>query len=113
MEECIFCKIINKELSSTIIYEDDKFLVIKDVFPKAPLHLLAIPKKHIISVNYLELEDKDLIGGLILLAKSIAKEQGTAESGYRLTFNIGKDSGQIVNHLHLHIMGGGKLIDNL
>lgn len=107
--DCLFCKIINKELASTIIYEDDKFLVIKDIFPKAPLHLLAIPKKHIISVNYLGSEDKNLIGELILLAKSIAKELGTAESGYRLIFNIGKDSGQTVDHLHLHIMGGGEL----
>lgn len=106
---CLFCKIINKELTSAIIYEDDKFLAIKDIFPKAPLHLLVIPKRHIISVNYLEPEDKELIGGLILLAKKIAKEQGTAESGYRLSFNIGKDSGQTVDHLHLHLMGGGGL----
>ena len=109
MEECIFCKIINKELPSTIIYEDDKFLAIKDIFPKAPLHLLVIPKKHIISVNYLEPKDKGLIGDLILLAKSIAKDQGTAESGYRLSFNVGQDSGQTVAHLHLHLMGGGGL----
>ena len=107
--DCLFCKIINKELPSTVVYEDDKFLVIKDIFPKAPVHLLAIPQKHIISPNYLEPKDKELIGELILLAKSIAKEQGIAESGYRLIFNIGKDSGQTVDHLHLHIRGGEKL----
>ena len=106
---CLFCKIVAKELSSTIVYEDDKFLAIKDIFPKAPLHLLLIPKKHIISVNYLEPADKDLVGDLILLAKLIAKEQGTAESGYRLSFNIGKDSGQTIDHLHLHLMGKGQL----
>ncbi|MDO8601319.1 MAG: histidine triad nucleotide-binding protein [bacterium] len=107
--DCLFCKIINKELPSTIVYEDDKFLVVQDIAPKAPIHLLAIPKKHINSVNYLEPEDKELAGGLILLAKFIAKEQGIAESGYRLIFNTGKDSGQTVDHLHLHIMGGEKL----
>jgi len=106
---CLFCKIINKELPSTIVYGDDKFLAIKDIFPKAPVHLLIIPRKHIISVNYLELKDKDLMGELILLAKSIAKEQGIADSGYSLSFNTGKDSGQTIDHLHLHIMGGGKL----
>ncbi|OGZ23439.1 MAG: histidine triad nucleotide-binding protein [Candidatus Nealsonbacteria bacterium RIFCSPLOWO2_01_FULL_41_9] len=108
-KDCLFCKIINKELPSAVVYEDDKFLVIKDIFPKAPIHLLVIPKEHIISVNYLESKDKELIGELVLLAKSVAKKQGTAESGYRLVFNVGKDSGQTVDHLHLHIMGGEKL----
>jgi histidine triad (HIT) family protein len=108
-EDCLFCKIINKELPSTILHEDDKFLVIKDINPKAPVHLLVIPRKHIISVNHLGPGDKELMGELILLAKSIALKQGIAESGYRLSFNVGKDSGQTVDHLHLHIMGGGKL----
>lgn len=109
MEDCLFCKIIAKELPSTVVYEDDKFLAIKDIFPKAPLHLLIIPKNHIVSVNHLEPGDKELIGELILLGKLIAKEQGTAESGYRLSFNAGRDSGQTIDHLHLHLMGKGKL----
>ena len=109
MESCLFCKIINKELPSTIVHEDDKFLAIKDIFPKAPLHLLVIPKRHIVSINHLESADKELIGELIWLAKAIAQDQDTAESGYRLSFNIGKDSGQTVDHLHLHLMGKGKL----
>ena len=107
--DCLFCKIINKELPSTIVYEDDKFLAIKDIFPKAPVHILVIPKRHIASVNHLKPEDKDLTGELILLAKSIAKGQGIADSGYRLSLNAGKDSGQTIDHLHLHLMGGGKL----
>ncbi len=109
MENCLFCKIINKELPSKIVYEDDKFLAIRDIAPKAPIHILAIPKRHINSVNSLEFSDRELVGELILLAKSIAREQGIADSGYRLVFNLGKDSGQTVDHLHLHIMGGGPL----
>jgi len=109
MADCIFCKIINKELPSQILYEDDNSIVIKDVAPKAPLHLLIIPKKHIPSVNHLELKDKILIGELFFVAQKIAREQGVAETGYRLIFNIGKDAGQTIDHLHLHLMGGKKL----
>ncbi len=109
MGDCIFCKIINKELPSTIVCEDDNLIAIKDIFPKAPVHILIIPKRHIISVNYLEAGDKDLIGELFLVAKKVAKDQGVAESGYRLSFNTGEDSGNTINHLHLHLMGGEKL----
>ena len=107
--DCLFCKIANKELPSEIIQENDKFITFKDIKPAAPLHLLIVPKKHIDSINDLELEDKDLIGELFILAKKIAKEQGVAEAGYRLTFNVGKNAGQTVDHIHLHLMGGKKL----
>jgi len=108
--DCIFCKIINKELPAKTLYEDDNFIAIKDIAPKAPVHILIIPKKHIPSVNHLESEDKMLIGELFFVAQKIAREQGIAETGYRLTFNIGKDAGQTIDHLHLHLMGGAKLI---
>lgn len=107
--DCVFCKIINKELPAEIAYEDNNFLVIKDIKPKSPVHLLIIPKKHILSVNYLESKDKELIGELFLVAQKIAKTKGTAETGYRLIFNVGPDAGQTVEHLHLHLMGGRKL----
>lgn len=109
MSDCIFCKIINKELPSSIIYEDERFITFKDIAPKAPLHILIIPKEHIKSINEIGPKDKDLIGEMLLLAKETAKEQKTEKSGYRLIFNIGPDSGQTVEHLHLHLMGGGQL----
>lgn len=109
MTDCIFCKIINKEVPTEIVYEDNKVIVFKDIEPKAPLHLLIVPKKHVFSVNHLEPEDKELIGELFLVAQKTAREQNVVETGYRLIFNVGKDAGQTVNHLHLHLMGGGKL----
>jgi len=109
MEDCIFCKIINKEISSEILYEDERSIVIKDIDPKAPVHLLIIPKKHIESINQLEDKDKDLISEMLIIAKGIAKDQGISENGYRLVINTGKNAGQTVDHLHLHLLGGEKL----
>lgn len=106
---CIFCKITNKEIPSDIVYEDEKALAFTDINPKAPTHILIIPKKHIHNIDYLESGDKELIGHLCFVAKIIAKEQGIAEKGYRLLFNIGPDAGQTVDHLHLHLIGGKKL----
>lgn len=106
---CIFCKIVNKEEPAKIIYEDEKVLIFKDIEPKARIHLLIIPKKHIPSVDHLEMQDKELMGELFLAARKIAKEQGVAGAGYRLIFNVGRDAGQTVDHLHLHLLGGEKL----
>jgi histidine triad (HIT) family protein len=106
---CIFCKIVNKEVASDIVYEDEKILVFKDIEPKAPIHLLIIPKKHIPTIDHIELQDKELIGQLVLTAKTIAREQGIVETGYRVVFNVGRDAGQTVDHLHLHLIGGEKL----
>lgn len=105
--DCIFCKIINKEVSSNIVYEDKNFIVFRDIKPKAPVHLLLVPKTHIASVNDLDKKHKELVSDLLLLAKKIAKEQGVSE-GYKLLFNIGRKGGQLVDHLHLHLMGGYK-----
>ncbi len=107
MGDCIFCKIINKEQSADIIYEDDNFIVFKDINPSAPLHLLLVPKEHISSINKLEEKHKELIGNLFLLAKKIAAQQKVSD-GYKLLFNVGRKSGQIVDHIHLHLMGGWK-----
>lgn len=109
MENCLFCKIANKEIPAEIVYEDDKVIVFKDNKPVAPVHLLCVPKKHIQSVNHLNIEDKGLVGELFLTAQKIAREQGVAETGYRLIFNVGKDAGQTIDHLHLHLLGGKKL----
>jgi histidine triad (HIT) family protein len=104
---CIFCKILNKELPADIIYEDEKILAFKDIHPKAPIHILIIPKDHIISVDHLKEENKELIGELVLVAKKIAEMKGLS-TGYKLTINVGKDGGQEVDHLHLHLLGGKK-----
>jgi len=106
---CIFCKIVNKEIAAEIVYENDKVIAFKDTKPVAPLHLLIIPKKHIPSVNHLSLGDRELIGELFLVAQKMARAKGVAKTGYRLIFNIGKDAGQTIDHLHLHLIGGRKL----
>lgn len=110
MTGCIFCKIINKTAAASIIHENNNIIVIKDIAPKAPIHLLIIPKKHISSINQLELEDKELVGELFLIAKKIARDQKIAETGYRLIFDTGKNAGQTIDHLHLHLLGGKKLL---
>ena len=109
MIDCIFCKIINKTLSSQILFEDESLAVIKDILPKAPLHLLVMPKKHIASIHTLEAEDEPLVGKMVFAAKEMANKYGVGESGYKLVFNVGPDGGQVVFHLHLHLLGGKKL----
>lgn len=108
---CLFCKIANHEQKADIVHESEKIIVFKDINPKAPVHLLLVPKKHINSVNELEKEDKGLISDMIFLAKKIALEKGISETGYRLIFNVGRGGGQIIDHIHLHLMGGGKIND--
>ena len=102
MKNCLFCKIINKEVPSDIIYEDEKVIAFKDIHPKAPIHLLIVPKKHIPSVDHLEIEDKTLMGELILAAQKIAREKKL--KGYRLQINVGRPAGQLIDHLHLHLL---------
>lgn len=97
-----FCKIANKELSSETVYEDDKVIAFKDSNPKAPIHFLIIPKKHIPSVNHIEIDDKVLMGELIMAAQKIAREKNL--KGYKLQINVGRSAGQIVDHLHLHLL---------
>jgi len=103
--ECIFCKIINKEVPSDTVFADETLIAFKDIRPSAPVHVLVVPRKHIASVNDLEDTDKELTGAMVLRAKAIAKDMGVS-GGYKLQFNVGKDGGQIVEHLHLHILGG-------
>ncbi|MEA3293011.1 MAG: histidine triad nucleotide-binding protein [Patescibacteria group bacterium] len=108
---CIFCKIINKQAPADIVYQDDKFIAIKDIRPKAPIHLLIIPKKHIPSLNDLEIQDKELMGDLLWVSKKIAKELGIADTGYKLLINVGQGGGQMVDHIHLHLLSGWKSED--
>ncbi|KXO17087.1 histidine triad nucleotide-binding protein [Peptoniphilus sp. GNH] len=107
--DCLFCKIINKEIPSDKLYEDDLVYAFKDIDPKAPVHFLIVPKKHIDSCDSLESEDKDLIGHIFLVAKKICRDLGVDESGYRIVNNCKEDGGQSVNHLHFHVLGGRSL----
>ncbi len=104
MTNCLFCKIANKKTPAEIVYENDKLVAFKDIHPKAPIHLLIVPKKHITSVDHLELQDKELVGELILAAQKIAK--GKKLNSYKLIINVGRPAGQVIDHLHLHLLSG-------
>lgn len=108
MEDCIFCKIIKKEIPADIVYEDEEIIAFKDIHPAAEVHVLIVPKEHIESINYLTEKDKELAGNLLLTAPKIIK-QLNVENGYKLAFNVGKEGGQLVPHLHMHLVSG-KLI---
>ena len=108
-EKSIFEMILDKELESEIIYEDEDIFSIKDINPIAPVHLLIIPKKRINTINDVSEEDTLLIGKMVKVAKNLAKEYEINESGYRLIFNTNDDGGQSIYHIHLHLIGGEKL----
>lgn len=108
MSECIFCKIINREINSSIVYEDEEILAFNDINPQAPVHIILIPKKHIEKISDITPEDIELVGKLVFIAQRIAKERNISDSGYRLVFNCNKDAGQAVFHIHLHLLGGRK-----
>lgn len=107
----IFTKIINKEIPAKIVYEDELCIAIEDIAPKAPIHILVIPKKEIRSMDDAKSTDQNLIGHLYLKAGEIAKHKGLSENGYRLVTNVNSHGGQTVFHLHIHILGGRPLGD--
>ncbi|MDP2669331.1 MAG: HIT domain-containing protein [bacterium] len=104
MDDCIFCKIAAKQAPAEILMESDSVMVFKDIYPSAPVHYLVVSKKHIPSIKEVNHEDEALIGHLIHTAKDAAQKLGL--EGYKLVFNVGKEGGQIVDHIHLHILGG-------
>jgi histidine triad (HIT) family protein len=108
-EECIFCRIVAGELPADIVYQDEDFLAFRDIMPKAPIHVLIIPKAHIESVAELTDGQQELAGRLIILAKNLAKKEGIARKGYRLVINCGPEGGQVVPHLHLHLLGSRQM----
>jgi histidine triad (HIT) family protein len=108
-EQCLFCRIIAREIPSDTVYEDDDVYAFKDINPQAPVHILIIPKIHINSVNELDESQYDLIGHMTSVARKIAENENLTGKGYRLVINCGPDGGQVVAHLHLHLIGGKKL----
>ena len=115
MTDCIFCKIINKEVPAEIVYEDDLVIAFPDVHPIAPVHILFVPRSHIESINELT-DDKNgemIAGRLIIAAKKVAKQLGIDSKGYKLLFRTGPHGGQEVPHIHLHLIGGARLTENI
>ncbi len=109
MNDCVFCKIIDGEIPSERVYEDDDVFAFKDLNVQAPLHILIIPKRHIATINDLDTSNADSIGKLYVAAKKIAAEEGYADKGYRVVMNCGEAAGQTVFHLHLHLLAGRPL----
>lgn len=106
---CLFCKIAQGEIPATVVFEDDDIMAFRDINPKAPTHLLIIPKRHIATINDTRDEDGQLLGNMILQAKKLAQTEKLSEVGYRLVFNINSGGGQEVYHIHLHLLGGRQM----
>ncbi len=109
MTDCIFCKIASGILPASIIYQDEKIIAFDDIYPKAPTHKLIIPRKHIATLNDLSAEDKGLIDEMTAVAQKLAVDLKIDQSGYRVLINCNPDGGQVVYHLHLHLLGGKRL----
>lgn len=110
MTDCIFCKIARGEIPSQIVYEDAQVVAFKDLSPKAPVHVLIVPKKHVQSVAHFQAEDKELAAHIFVdVVPKLAADLGVAEGGFRIVLNTGKDGGQTVHHLHVHLLGGRKM----
>ena len=108
-EDCIFCKIIAGEIPADVVLENQDVVVFRDLTPQAPVHLLAIPRQHIATINDLNVADSQQVGNLFLAARAVAAQEGIAEKGYRTVMNCGEGAGQSVFHIHLHILGGRPL----
>lgn len=109
MDNCLFCGIAQEQTDTKLVHQDDQAVAFADIHPKAPVHILIVPKKHIASTAELTESDEQLVGHLILVAKKIAKQEGIEDDGYRLVFNTKSHGGQIIDHIHLHLLGGQKL----
>ncbi|MCK4558002.1 MAG: histidine triad nucleotide-binding protein [Candidatus Aminicenantes bacterium] len=109
MEECIFCKIISKEIPASIVYEDERMIAFSDINPQAPVHILLIPKEHFPSLNEIPEDKKDILSHILLKAKEIAREKEIADRGYRIVLNTARESGQEVLHIHFHLLGGRQM----
>ena len=110
---CIFCQIVSGRIPSDIVYQDEEVIAFRDIKPQAPVHLIIIPRKHILSLAHLSEVDSALVGRMVAIANQLAKKEGVAQNGYRLVINCGEQGGQLVPHLHMHLLGGRGLSDTL
>jgi histidine triad (HIT) family protein len=111
--DCVFCRIVAGEIPADIVYQDKALLAFRDIHPQAPTHILIIPKSHIASLADITAKHQALMGRIILLARDLAAKEGISGSGYRLSVSTGADGGQLVPHVHFHLLGGRKLSDML
>lgn len=109
MADCLFCKIISGEIPGTIVHQDEHVVAFRDIDPKAPMHLLIVPRRHIDSLNGLQPGDDAIVGEMVRRAAALAADHGHSEGGYRTVFNCNADAGQTVFHIHLHVLGGRRL----
>jgi len=109
MTECLFCRIINREIQATIVYEDGQIVAFNDINPQASTHVLVVPRRHIASLNELTPDDDQIVGEVVRRAAVIAKQRGISTGGYRTVFNTNADAGQTVFHIHLHLIGGRQM----
>jgi histidine triad (HIT) family protein len=105
-KDCIFCKIVNGEKPTDFLHQDNTLVVFKDIYPQAPVHLLVVPRKHIRSINDLKQEDGPIVSHALMVAKEMAEKTFVNQSGYKLLFNVERGGGQVIFHLHLHLIGG-------
>jgi histidine triad (HIT) family protein len=111
--DCVFCRIVAGEIPADIVHKDDELLAFRDINPQAPTHILIIPKSHIPSLTAITQKHRALMGSIILLGKNLAEKEGISDKGYRLSVSTGTDGGQLVPHVHFHLLGGRKLSDQL
>jgi histidine triad (HIT) family protein len=109
MSDCLFCKIVEREIPASVVYEDDRVLAFNDINPQGPTHILVVPKRHIETLNDLTEADDSLIGEVVRRASVLARERGISNGGFRTVFNTNRDAGQTVFHIHLHLIGGRHL----
>ncbi len=113
MQDCVFCKIITGQIPSDIVYRDDVCVAFKDINPATEIHLLIVPKQHIAYLTDLKEEQAGFLGHMILVANELARRNGLAEKGFRVVINVGEAGGQVVKHLHIHLLGGKRLRQSL
>jgi len=112
-ESCLFCRIVSGEIPGDFVYRDNEMVAFRDIHPVATTHILLVPRQHIESVRDLQPEHEGLVGRMVLRARALAEEEGIAERGFRLVVNNGPDGGQVVPHLHIHLIGGRRLADRV
>ncbi len=111
--DCVFCQIVDGKIPSQTLYQDGEIIAFRDINPLAPTHVLIIPKKHVPSLAHLDDTETPLVGRMVRVANQLAREEGVSESGYRLVISSGEQGGQVVPHLHMHLLGGRRLSDKL